>query len=374
MMTLGTPVTDRPPLIRNPWKRWLAGFAFWTAIGLFFATKLGIQGEPAQPADVFERSMVQWYLWGLLAALIVRIDRVLPAPREALVRRALWHVPLSFVVALAQIVATILVISLLRGAALSLGTLEGAFASAARGGLHWQLLVYWMIAGVYYAYDYHARYQERRLHSAELERLLAESRLRNLRSQLHPHFLFNALNAISSHVERDPRTARRMLEQLGDLLRLSLDHAEDQEISLDEEIAFLERYLGIQKARFEERLAVELDVAPDARQALLPTFLLQPLVENAVQHGIAQRSAAGWVRIAAWRDNGSLRLRVADDGPGLPAGWREGVGLANTRERLRRLYGEAGSFAIAGESNAGVLVEIALPYHEEAHAANGHRG
>ncbi len=371
MMTVGTPlVTDRPPLIRNPWKRWLAGFAFWTLVGLFFATKAGIQGQPASPAAVFERSMVQWYLWGLLAALIVRIDRILPASPEALFQRFFWHVPLGFAIAFLQIAGARFVISGLREGAASLGSLQVAFSEALQGGIHWQVLVYWMIVGVYYAYDYHARLQERQVRNSELERLLAQSRLRNLRSQLHPHFLFNALNAISSHVERDPRTARRMLEQLGELLRLSLDHAEDQEISLDDEIAFLERYLGIQTARFEDRLEVELEVAPEARRALLPTFLLQPLVENAVQHGVAQRSAAGSVNVKAWRENGSLELRVADDGPGLPAGWKEGVGLANTRERLRRLYGEASRFAIHGAADSGVQVEVAVPYHEQP-IANG---
>ncbi|MCB9384274.1 MAG: histidine kinase [Bryobacterales bacterium] len=365
---------DRPPLIANPWKRWLAGFAFWTVVGLFFATKSSIQGEPAGPMEVFERSMVQWYLWGLLAALVVRIDRRLPAPPEALLQRALWHLPLSPVIVFLHICGTVAASALLNGQALSFGTLEAAVANAARGGLHWQMLVYWMIVGVYYAYDYHVRLQQRHLRNSELERLLAESRLHNLRSQLHPHFLFNALNAISSHVEREPRLARRMLEQLGDLLRLSLDHAEDQEISLDEEIAFLERYLSIQKARFEERLEVRFDVSSDARQGLVPTFLLQPLVENAVQHGVAPRSVPGAVSIRAWRDNGSLRLRVADDGPGLPPGWKledaAGVGLANTLERLRRHYGDTAAFTIAGPANSGVQVEISLPYHEHS---NGHR-
>ena len=370
-------MTDRPPLIRNPWKRWLAGFAFWTLVGLFFATKSGIQGEPARASQVFERSMVQWYLWGLLAALIVRIDRRLPAAPEALFKRVLWHIPLGFAVVFLQILGTIVAGGILRGQGFSLGAFETALASAAKGGLHWQLLVYWLIVGVYYAYDYHARLQERQVQNAELERMLAQARLRNLRSQLHPHFLFNALNAISSHVERDPRTARRMIEQLGELLRLSLDHAEDQEISLDDEIAFVERYLGIQKARFEDRLDIQFDVAPDTRRALAPTFLLQPLVENAVQHGIAQRSAPGSIQVKAWRDNGALRLRVTDDGPGLPEGWREGVGLANTRERLHRLYGDSGSFQIAGEAGSGVQVEVALPYHETPNgngtSANGHR-
>ena len=182
-------------------------------------------------------------------------------------------------------------------------------------------LVYWAIVGGYFAVDYQEQMRARTLRTAELERLLAQSRIETLRTQLNPHFLFNALNAISAHVEGAPRTARWMLEQLGDLLRLSLDHADEQEIPLQQELAFIDRYLKLQKIRFDNRLDVIVDVEPPALRALVPTFILQPLLENSIRHGIARRSTAGLIEIQAWHENGSLHLCVRDDGPGLPRNW-----------------------------------------------------
>jgi LytS/YehU family sensor histidine kinase len=201
--------------------------------------------------------------------------------------------------------------------------------------------------------------------TAELERLLAQSRLEMLRTQLHPHFLFNALNAISANVESAPRTARWMLEQLGDLLRLALDHAEDQVIPLQRELAFVDRYMKLQKIRYEDRLDVVLDVDPLALHALVPTFILQPLLENAIRHGIATRSTPGQIEIQAWCEGERLHLSVRDDGPGLAADWDlercAGVGLSNTRERLRRLYGDGQSFHIEAPVGGGVQVDLRLP-------------
>src|SRR5205085_7447075 len=212
--------------------------------------------------------------------------------------------------------------------------------------------------------------RERQVRTAELERLLAESRLNTLRSQLHPHFLFNTLNAISAHVEHNPRIARRMLEQLGDLLRLSLEHADEQEIPLQKELAFLELYLAVQHVRFEERLDVEMSIEPATLTCLAPTFVLQPLVENAIKHGIASRTARGLVRISAWRENTTLRLQVIDDGPGLPDGWHletnQGVGLCNTVKRLEHLYGSAHHISIANRASGGVSVDVSLPLHTAA--------
>jgi LytS/YehU family sensor histidine kinase len=169
-------------------------------------------------------------------------------------------------------------------------------------------------------------------------------------------------------VEGAPRTARWMLEQLGDLLRLSLDHADEQEIPLQQELAFVDRYLKLQKIRFDNRLDVVVDVEPPALRALVPTFILQPLLENAIRHGIARRSTAGVIEIQAWHENTSLHLSVRDDGPGLPADWDPerglGVGLSNTRERLRRLYGDNQRFEIAGAEGSGVRVDLTLPYRD----------
>ena len=351
------------------WVRWLLGFLFWTLVVLFYSAKTTRMGQPAPWTEILKSAMSQWYVWGLLAPLIIGVDRLLPVPREALSRRVLFHIPLSFVVTTIYIYASGAARALLDSEparfSLSLDVLRASWG----GAFHWNILIYWLIVGVYGTYDYYNDVRERQLKTAQLERLLAESRLNALRTQLHPHFLFNALNAISAHVERDPRVARRMLEQLGELLRLSLDHADSQEIPLEEELAFLERYLAIQKVRFEGRLEVVVNVEPEALPALVPTFILQPLVENAIRHGIAPRTSKGTVQVSAWRENGRLHLRVQDDGPGLPVGWKlaanKGVGLSNTRERLQRLYGVSRhSFEVVSEPGAGVRVDLSFPFRE----------
>jgi signal transduction histidine kinase len=217
-------------------------------------------------------------------------------------------------------------------------------------------IVLWTIVGAGVlaaaaAFKYRADLTHRQEQIADLERRLGEARLDALRTQLHPHFLFNALNTISAHVERDPRTARWMLERLGTLLHMALEHARDQEMPLERELTFITCYMDLQKARFDDRLALVTDVAPEVLSALVPSLILQPLVENAVRHGIATGSSAGRIEIRAHRDANTLRVTVSDDGPGLPSGWNAddgfGVGLSNTQERLNRLYGKQAGFEIA---------------------------
>ncbi len=346
---------------------WALAFVGWTVIGIFYS----IHGGSGEYGDSLKYSLAQWYIWGVFTPVIMAVDRRLPAARDAILRRVLYHLPLSFLF-------TTLYVYALEGASKLMG-LPNAFAfslhplqAAFGGSFHWFYLVYWLIAGMYAAYDYAKVSRERQVRTAELERLFAESRLNTLRSQLHPHFLFNTLNAISAHVERDPRTARRMLEQLGGLLRLSLEHADEQEIPLQKELAFLHQYLALQKVRFEDRLDIEMSIEPATLTCLAPTFVLQPLVENAIKHGIASRTARGLVRISAWRENSTLRLQVFDDGPGLPDGWNlethQGVGLCNTMERLVHLYGSAHQFSIANRANGGVSVDVSLPSRAAAQA------
>jgi two-component system, LytTR family, sensor kinase len=205
-------------MLRRRPSRWALAFVGWTVIGIFYS----IHSGSGAYVDSLKYSLAYWYIWGVLTPGIMAVDRRLPAARDAVLRRCLFHIPLSFLF-------TTLYIYALEGAcklmglpsefAFSLRPLKAAFG----GSFHWYYLVYWLIVGMYAAYDYAKVLRERQVHSAELERLLAESRLNTLRSQLHPHFLFNTLNAISAHVERNPRVARRMLEQLGSLLRLSLE-------------------------------------------------------------------------------------------------------------------------------------------------------
>ena len=353
-------------MLRNRAARWALAFLGWTLLGLFFATKMAMHGRTLEYADSLKYSLAQWYIWGALSPIIIALDRCLPIARDAILRRGLFHIPLSFLFTSLYIYAlewASKLMALPNDFALSLHPLQTAFG----GSFHWYCLVYWLIVGIYAAYDYATVLRERQVRTAELERLLAESRLNTLRSQLHPHFLFNTLNAISAHAEPNPRIARRMLEHLGDLLRLSLEHAEEQEIPLEQELAFLDLYVALQKVRFEDCLDIKIEVDPATLPCLLPTFLLQPLVENAIKHGIALRGSRGLVRILAWREKGDLWLRVTDDGPGLPEGWslhtHQGVGLANTIERLEQLYGCSGHKFTIHNGTEGVSVTVRLPFH-----------
>ena len=354
------------------WKRYLPLVALWALLVLFFSTRTEVRGEPFVWVPItwlqaLKLSLAQWSAWGALGLVIIAIDRRLPVEKDALVRRFLWHVPLSLIFTVVYTYLNYALLMVLQGPADSSLLAGGVLATSWRMIHRNGTFFYWVIVGTYIAVDYQNHLKDRLIRTAELERLLSESRLNVLRTQLQPHFLFNALNAISAHVEDDPSTARLMLERLGDLLRVSLDHVDRQEIRLDQELAFVEKYLQLQAMRFEDRLSVSMNLDPDVLDALVPPFILQPLVENAVRHGAAARSSDGTVTVEASRVNGSVHLAVRDNGPGLPAGWsldhNEGIGLANTRERLRHLYGERDqSLKVTPEPAGGVRVDLSLPF------------
>jgi two-component sensor histidine kinase len=227
---------------------------------------------------------------------------------------------------------------------------------------------------------YAARWQERlslRIAEAAVEQealvdRLEQARLQALRLQLQPHFLFNALNTITALVHRDPRSAERMVTGLSELLRASLGPGGDQEVRLDRELELVRHYLDIQQVRFADRLMVALAVDADTHEAMVPSLMLQPLVENAILHGIASRAAGGTVAIAAKRRNGMLLIDVTDDGIGASESYgeaREGVGLGNTRARLRSLYGERHRFEAGPRPGGGYHVVIEIPYHTVARRA-----
>jgi two-component sensor histidine kinase len=211
------------------------------------------------------------------------------------------------------------------------------------------------------AYSRAARERER------LEIRLAQAQLESLKNQLQPHFLFNALNAITALIPTDARAAQRTVHGLSELLRLSLNSSAENEVRLDRELELLGHYLAIQRLRFQERLTVQLDVDPEVGRAFIPNLLLQPLVENAIRHGIGPRAAGGSIAIRAGRHDDVLRLRVADDGIGARLSGeqrlaREGVGLSNTRARLQHLYGDRHRLAFATAPGEGFAVEIDVPY------------
>ena len=216
-------------------------------------------------------------------------------------------------------------------------------------------------------WNYYRKYRDRELRASKLAAQLAEAQLTVLKMQLDPHFLFNTLHAVSSLMHEDLEAVDEMITRLSDLLRLSLENVNDQEVTLKREMEFLQGYVEIQRTRFRDRLTVHMDIDPVAFDAMVPNMILQPLVENAVTHGIAPRSTAGEIRIRARRADGLLRLEVIDNGKGLADDLanlsNKGLGLANTRARLRQLYGGRYHFSLQRGTPEGVVVTLEIPYH-----------
>jgi two-component system LytT family sensor kinase len=232
------------------------------------------------------------------------------------------------------------------------------------------LMVYFAVLGTGVARDYLLRYHAHLEETAQLRAQLGEARLDALRAQLNPHFLFNTLNAVSALAERDPRGVRRMIARLSELLRYTLDESTDQEVPLHREVELLGEYLELMQIRFQDKLKVVIDVDEDVRNALVPNLLLQPIVENAIKHGVSRITGSGSIAVRATRDGEQLVLTVTDNGPGPGAG-PEGVGLHNTNARLRQMYGASDGVVLkpaAGSNGAGVsgtIAEIVLPYHTQ---------
>lgn len=233
--------------------------------------------------------------------------------------------------------------------------------------LGFRLPIYLAIASIAHALYFYRRAQERERRSLGLEAGLAKARLEALRMQLQPHFLFNSLNAIAELVHRDADTADAMLVALSDLLRLTLEASGEQELPLGRELEFVEHYLAIEKLRLGNRLQVEFQVPPETRNALVPVFLLQPLVENAIRHGLEKTAGAGMLKISVCCRNGLLELTIADNGKGLESALPvvEGIGLSNTRARLKELYGSTAALDL--RYREGAIVEITLPFHTASH-------
>jgi two-component system, LytTR family, sensor kinase len=217
-----------------------------------------------------------------------------------------------------------------------------------------------------HALDYYRHYQEKSLAASQLEAQLVQTKLHLLKTQLHPHFLFNTLNSISALLHEDVEQADLMIERLGDFLRLTLDHFTAQEVTLREELEFLNCYLSIEQIRLQERLVTAIDVQPQALDAMVPSLILQPIVENAIRHGIAPRASVGRLQIQARHERSTLLLTVRDNGPGLGPGVNgnnaKGMGLAITRARLERLYGSRCRFELVNAAEGGLVVTLEIPF------------
>ncbi len=357
--------------------RWVLILFVCLLIGITFAVQGYIyanqKGYPLTWRDSFVEQIPFWLVWGLLAPLIFRFVQRMPLDRERWVINVLKHIPASMVFSLIHMTIYLIILAILKErelmeASSSTSTFIALITKLNFGMRMWSYL---MLAAFAYAADFYQRYQEGAIRTSQLETQLAQAQLQALKMQLHPHFLFNTLNSISALLRKNVEAADRMIARLGDFLRLTLRNAGTQEVTMQQELEFLKCYLDIERIRFQDRLTVEINVQPEASKAKVPNLILQPIVENAIRHGIATHTELGRIEISASCENGWLEMRVSDNGPGLPrkddgaANITEGVGIKNTRSRLQQLYGETYRFELADASGGGLEVQVRIPLRLE---------
>jgi two-component system LytT family sensor kinase len=314
---------------------------------------------------VFVMNVLYWSLWTLLAPLALHLGERFRFSRDKAWRPLMVHAAASVLFASGHLVGLTVACEFVRTALLHIpfSLSLAKFSWVTRVRIEWEVTMYWAMIGLAHALAYRAEAQARAVESAGLEGRLAHAQLQALQSQLQPHFLFNTLHAISAMVRRDAEGAELMIERLADLLRMTLKAGAASEVPLRQELAYVEHYLAIERVHMGGRLIVASDVSEDALDGFVPPLLLQPLVENAIRHGLARRAAGGRLELRAWKTEECLELEIADDGVGLPPGARRiGLGLENTRRRLEQLYGDRQRFEIGSRVGGGVSVRITLPY------------
>jgi two-component system LytT family sensor kinase len=338
--------------------------AGWSIVGvisvgqqLAMLAQEGVEGPLAEAVLI---SFAYAFIWALTTIVIFSVSRRFPLDRKPRLRNIAIHAALSLVIASGES-------ALEMAAAIGMGRLgPDDLLNAWLLGIPIAIVVYWLAVGVAHGMMFYRRYRQRDEEAAMLSNRLAQAELQVLKSQLHPHFLFNALNTISALMHRDVKAADRMLSRLSELLRGALDHTSDQEVSLQDELAFLSSYLEIEKARLAERLTVQMDVPSNVLDARVPHMILQPLVENAIRHGVSPRAVPGTVTIRARGRRGMLDLEVIDDGPGVQpkrlGNGSGGLGLSNTRSRLEQLYGERFTFVPKNRDGGGYRVSMSIPF------------
>jgi len=351
---------------RRFWLETAIIFAAWAIFGLLVANQSSmlsaLGGRPMPWVVALRPALLEAALWAITTVAIFWLARRFPLEQGRVLRGIAVHLVAAVVIALSR-----------TGVMVVLGwyvpwVRVRTFGSQFWGASSQNVLFYALLLGIAHLGLYYRRYREREQAAEKLARGLTEARLQALKMQLQPHFLFNTLNAISALIPAEAKPARRMVARLGDLLRATLEHEETQEVTLREELAFLEPYLEIEQARLEDRLTVVLNIAPETLDARVPHLILQPLVENAIRHGIAARIEPGRVEISASRGAADrfLQLEVRDDGPGVDRSSdvkaRRGVGLTNIRSRLEQLYGVEHRFKLENQIAGGVLVQITLPF------------
>jgi sensor histidine kinase YesM len=354
-------------------------FAVATALGFFsaFAAYYFVSTFTSKPAGfplLLVLNLGYWYSWAAITPAILWLSQRFPFDRQTWKMAIPVHIAGVFVamaVHVGLVVASSMAIYAIAGVPVDSWLREAQQMFFLN--FDWEMMTYWTIVGLSHAVRYQREARARELNAAQLQTRLVEARLQTLQRQLQPHFLFNTLNTISALMHRDVDAADEMIARLSDLLRMSLQRVGVQEVTLKDELDFLSKYLEIEQTRFRDRLTVVFDVHSDTLDALVPNLLLQPLVENAIKHGIGPRPTPGQITVRARRVGALLELDIQDNGVGLSAArltdFNRGVGLSNTRSRLDHLYGSLHRFEFRQPAEGGLLVLIAIPMAELASAS-----
>src|SRR4051794_16382837 len=356
----------------TPPTRWVLGVA--TVLSLFSTLQVYrlevVSAKPGMPiytGKLLVLNFAYWFIPALLLPSVVWVARRFPLDAGKLLRNIAVHATGAMVFAFLRFAGMTGVRYLLWSGSMKSPSVSW-WVYAQRNfllDLDWCLMVYSAIVGVSHALAYYHESQQRKLKEAQLETRLIEARLKTLVAELHPHFLFNTLHAISTLVHRDPESADRMISRLSDLLRITFDRTGEPTVSLKDEIDFLQKYLDIEQTRFQDRLTVNVTIDPEALDGEVPRMILQPLVENAIKHGIAGRNGGSQIHVAAGRDGERLWMQVRDNGVGLQVrtlkALRTGVGLSNTRARLDCLYGRLYRLEFT-DKHGGLSVLIEIPF------------
>lgn len=360
-MTPGKPM-------QRPWLKWVLLFLFWSALGLGFALQFYVSRARSDLSIswgvALGRYLPDYYIYGLLSIPAIMVARRFPAAGPDLSLGMPVHVISGALFSLSWMVLRALwEYWRTRGGSVPVA-FDTAFSQALGVTFFFNLLVYGGIVAAHSAITYYRKFHERELHAVALEKRLTEARLQALQMQLNPHFLFNTLNAIATLMHTNVDAADRMLVRLSELLRYALDSTDEQEVPLRQELDFLTRYLEIQRTRFGERLVIRHEIAPETLDARVPNLILQPLVENAIEHGIEPRARAGEIVLRSQLADGVLKIEVCDDGQGLAPGTtpKDGIGLSNTRARLQQLHGDQQRFEIVPNTPRGVIVRLEMPF------------
>ncbi|HEY4101121.1 MAG TPA: sensor histidine kinase [Gemmatimonadales bacterium] len=336
----------------------------WTALAGLSIVQAALTMPPGAPAMPWGRLVVlrlaDWYTCALFIPAFVWLSRRVP------VTATRWGGAVALLFAASAVFVVLKYLLFMPIAQWIVPGTSTSFAHLLAGNALIELIIFWAVIAVIQATEFRRRLQQQEYQHMALQAQLTERRLEALGAQLQPHFLFNALNAVATLMHRDVAAADRMIIQLGDLLRESLRRDNAWETTLDDELTLTARYLELMLARFSDRLTIVVEADAEARRGLVPRLILQPLVENALEHGIAHRRGDGSVTISATRRGDVLELTVRDDGPGAAGGPTNGtgVGLRNTRARLEQLYGASQALTLERSAD-GTIARVVLPWHDQ---------